>query len=167
MRSVRGFERLRWWVVVLVIDFLAPPIWAASRGVDLQAELQSAQLVAEVEIEEYTPEGLTFRLQDNPRKPLAARYWGADDSKWVPNVAATLDFNQDILTGEWPPRGSKVLLVVDADKNISLFAWKQGSDYRFWSPWMTGSVAGFTCEPPTRPLPQQAGNFMEIGRAHV
>ncbi|MBI4342342.1 MAG: HEAT repeat domain-containing protein [Candidatus Omnitrophica bacterium] len=131
---------------------------------DLRAELQSARLVEDVEIDEYTPQGLIFRLQDNPRKPLSARYWGADDSKWVPNVVATLDFNQDILTGEWPPGGSKVLLVVDADNIISLFAWERGADYRFWSPWMTGSLAGFICEPPARPLPRQADSFMGANR---
>ena len=160
MSGARGSERFRWWAVGLALVFLASPVWAEPRGVDLRAELQSARLVAEVEIEEYTPEGLLFRLQDNPRKPLSARYWGADDSKWVPEVAATLDFNQVILTGEWPPRGSNVLIVVDADNIVSLFAWQKGPDYRFWSPWMTGSLAGFTCEPPARPLPGQADGFM-------
>jgi len=158
-------------MVALVLTFLASPVWAEPRGVDLKAELQSAQLVEDVEILDYTPEGLRFRLQDTlvvegirRAEPLTARYWGADDSKWVPNVAATLDFNQDILTGEWPPRGSKVLIVVDADNVISLFAWKRGANYRFWSPWMTESVAGFTCEPPARPLPKQADNFMGPNR---
>ena len=154
------------WAIVLTISCLTSPLWAESRGVDLKAELQSARLVAEVEIEEYTPEGLRFRLQGSSDKnpALSARYWGADNSKWVPEVAATLDFNQNILTGEWPPRGSKVLIVVDADNVISLFAWKRGADYRFWSPWMTGSLAGFTCEPPARPLPKQADDFMGPNR---
>lgn len=152
MSGVRGSKRFRWWVVGVALAFPSSPVGAGPRGVDLRAELQSAQLVEDVEIEEYTPEGLIFRIQDNPRKPLSARYWGAGDSKWVPDVAAALNFNQDILTGEWPPRGSKVLIVVDADNVISLFAWKQDSDYRFWSPWMTGSVASFICELPARPL---------------
>ncbi len=167
MRDIRGSGRFsRWWVVALALAFLASPLWAEPRGVDLQAELRSAQLVENVEILEYTPAGLRFALlnQDASVKPLIARYWGADDSKWVPEVAATLDFNQDTLTGEWPPRGSKVLIVVDSDKTISLFAWKQDSDYRFWSPWMTGSLAGFTCEPPARPLPKQADNVMGPNR---
>mgnify|MGYP001590354514 CR=1 FL=1 len=97
MRSIRGSERFR-WVVGLALALLAPSLWAEPREVNLRAELQSAQLVEDVEIEEYTPEGLIFRLHDNPRKPLSARYWGAEDSKWVPNVAVALDFNQDILT---------------------------------------------------------------------
>ena len=166
MSGVRGSGRFRWGVVGLALTFPASPLWAEPRGVDLGAELQSAQLVEDVEIVEYTPEGLTFWLQGasdkNPTR--LARYWGAGDSKWVPNVAATLDFNQDILTGEWPPKGSRVLIVVDADNVISLFAWKKGSDYRFWSPWMTGSVAGFTCEPPARPLPKQADSVMGPNR---
>ncbi len=134
------------------------PLWAAVRGVNLKAELRAARLVAPIEVLDYTPDGLLFRLKDGPTKQLTARYWGAGDSKWVPTDFAPLDFNQENLTSEWPPKGSEVVIVVGADNTISLFAWKRGSDYRFWSPWMTGSSAGFTCEPPAKPLPGQANS---------
>lgn len=156
MSGVYGAGRRRWWTGGLALILLASPVWAGSRGVDLRAELQSAQLVGEVEIVDYTPEGLRFRFHgSNPVEPLSARY--SDDPTWVPRVAATLDFHQDILTAEWPPRGSSVLIVVDSDNIISLFAWEHGADYRFWSPWMTGSVAYFLCESPARPLEATRG----------
>ena len=166
MRGIRGPEKRGWWVAVLALYVLARPIWAEPRGVDLQAELKSARLVEEVVVLDYTPEGLRFALpnQDKMVEPLIARYWGAGDSKWVPDVAATLDFNRDALTGEWPPKGSQVLIVVDPDNVVSLFARKKDADYRFWSPWMTGSVAGFTCAPPARPLPGQADSVMGPNR---
>ena len=74
MSGIRGSERCRWWVVGLALTFPASPLWAEPRGVDLQTELKSAQLVKDVEILEYTPEGLRFRLQDNPAESLTARY---------------------------------------------------------------------------------------------
>lgn len=60
-------------------------------------------------------------------------------------------------TGYWPVPGDEVLIVAGKNGGVSLFAVKQGTDYRFWSPGFTGSVAMFHFLPPARKLPGAEG----------
>ena len=60
-------------------------------------------------------------------------------------------------TGYWPAKGEQVLLILDEDGAISLFAAKQGEDYRLWSPSFTGSLALFQFKAPAKRLPDCEG----------
>jgi hypothetical protein len=43
--------------------------------------------------------------------------------------------NESSLSGYWPNKGEKVLIMIDKRGPVSLFAYKEGNNYRFWSPW--------------------------------
>ena len=136
------------WVFPVALVMLRSQGSAKAAWIDLGATLRSARVIANVEIVEYTPDGLKARAQSKSGELLNFKRLGD-----VLKHAVTLKANQYPLTGQWPPKGSKVLLVAGPENTVALFAVRTGADLRFWSPYKTDSVAAFECTPPARPLP--------------
>jgi hypothetical protein len=126
---------------------------AEPRVVRLKEELESAKTVAVVRVETYSNSRLRCRQLNSGRR-RSFRY--SDDPMWNPRrfVAENLD-SAVTLTGMWPPVGSEVLIVVDREGIISLFAHRERDDWRYWSPRYTESMAQFYCGSPARPFPGQ------------
>ena len=163
--SSRTMSRRSYFIlwIVLGLGLTARLVAAGSLGVDLQKELHAARVVTLARIVAYDQDGLRFQPIPEPAAALSARC--STDPTWSPARFIRDPWPGDDtsgLTAEWPPVGAEVLVVVDADGIVSLFARRIGDDYRFWSPMMTGSFALFACRPPARPLP---GN--EIPREQV
>ena len=120
---------------------------AVVRGVNLAEELQTATVITPAKIVSYDTDSLKFQpLGSNA--VMSARY--STDPTWNPSRFIHAEWppkdEKVRLTAAWPPVGAEVLIVTDKENVISIFAWPLGEKYRFWSPMMTGSVAGFNCK---------------------
>ncbi len=123
-----------------VVDTNAKPRW-----VNLKKELDSANIVMPVKIVAYGPDLLKFQPAGS-MAILSAKY--STDPAWNPSqiyMAWPPQAEKMDMTAGWPPVGADVLVVVDKDNIVSLFAWPYGDSYRFWSPEMTESIAAFNC----------------------
>lgn len=122
-------------------------VYAEPRGINLKQELREASIVASAKIVSYDSDSLKFQLSGSIAV-LSAKY--STEPTWNPSRFILAEWppkdEKTKLTAKWPPVGSEVLVVVDRDNVISLFAWFYGNNYRFWSPMMTGSIAIFNCE---------------------
>lgn len=120
---------------------------AEVRGVNLAEELQTASIITPAKIVSYDTDVLKFQPLGST-DVMSARY--STDPTWNPSGFIHAEWppkdEKVNLTAEWPPVGAGVLLVIDKENVISIFAWLFGEKYRFWSPVMTGSVAGFNCK---------------------
>jgi hypothetical protein len=141
---------VRFLLVVLALSLLAFSIGvkAKPRSVDLKEELRLATIITPAKIVSYDQNLLRFQPIGNTAI-LSARY--STDPTWNPSRFVHSEWpptsEKTTLSAEWPPVGAEVLVVVDKDNVISLFAWSLDDDYRFWSPMKTGSVAVFNCKP--------------------
>lgn len=119
---------------------------AESLFVNLAEELQAASIITQARIVSYDTDLLKFQPLDS-NDVMSARY--STDPTWNPSRFIHADWppkdEKVDLTAEWPPVGAEVLLVIDSENVISIFAWPFGEKYRFWSPIMTGSFAFFNC----------------------
>ena len=152
-RAVAHRSHVILWII-LGMGLAARLVVAESLGVDLQKELRAARIVTRARIVAYDQDRLRFQPIPEPAAALSARY--SSDPTWSPVRFIRDPWPGDdtgTLTAEWPPVGAEVLVVVDADGIVSLFARRIDEDYRFWSSIMTGSIAVFVCRPPARPLP--------------
>ena len=117
------------------------------RGVNLAEELQAASIIVPAKIISYDTAFLKFQPLGGGAV-ISARY--STDPTWNPSRFIHQEWppkdEKVDLTAEWPPVGAEVLIVTDKENVISIFAWSLGEKYRFWSPVMTGSVAGFNCK---------------------
>ncbi len=117
---------------------------AKPRFVALAAELESASVVARVKVAGYHAGGLTLMPLDPSNAPPRADFPDWVDRGWVPRPLPSWT-GEEMLTGEWPPVGAEVLIVLDVHGAISLFARLLDGEWRFFSPYMTGSTALFDC----------------------
>jgi len=151
------------WLLPFLVWVLCPATaFAKPRPVQLPDELERAKVVTPARILRYDAEQLVFQPLPEPSQEMTARYLLSDPG-WDPTRFIRDDWSEDsdpIYTAAWPAVKAEVLIVVSADDQISLFAWRRGDEYRFWSPWMTGSMARFSCSPPARVLP---GNEIKTG----
>ncbi|MDP3772302.1 MAG: hypothetical protein Q8Q94_02930 [bacterium] len=120
---------------------------AESLLVNLAEELQGASIITPAKIVSYDTDALKFQPLGST-DILSAGY--STDPTWNPSRFIHVEWppkDEKVgLTAEWPPVGAEVLIVIDKENVISIFAWSFGEKYRFWSPMMTGSVAGFNCK---------------------
>ena len=140
------------WAAPLVL-LLARKMEAKPRPVHLIPELKEAKVVAPVRIVSYENEGLRCVLLEGPPRSLTFKY--SSDPTWNPSRFAKSDLSL-MGTGRWPAAGSEVLVAADKNDLVSLFAYRQGDQWRFWSPIETGSVALFECNPPSTPIKRDA-----------
>ena len=122
-------------------------LFAKPRTVFLGKELHEATLIELVEIISYTDSTIAFRTI-------------ISDKIIIAKIKGLILKEQHVVkfrTGYWPSIGEEVLIVVGQNGYISLFADKQGENYRFWSPYYTGSVALFCFKSPATKLPDKTG----------
>lgn len=142
-----------WPVILLTCLFntgISSPV--KPRLVFLDEELRESPLVIYARVVEYKEGQIFF----------------ADDAGKIMNLKcmAPLTTNQwfePYTTGYWAVSGKEVLIVAAKGGGVSLFAVKQGVDYRFWSPGFTGSTAMFHFIPPARKL-TDAKDFSSSGK---
>ena len=122
-------------------------MYAEVRGVNLEDELRTASIVTLAKIVSYNTDALKFQPLGST-DVMSALY--STDSTWNPSPFIHAEWppkdEKVSLTAEWPPVGADVLIVIDKENVVSIFAWSFGEKYRFWSPMMTGSIAGFNCK---------------------
>ena len=167
MYSSTHLPILHQFAVLFAVLAAAPSaVSAKPRGVHLDRELASARLVTPARILAYEADGLRFQPLGRRVEPMTATY-SASDPTWNPQrlVPEVWPPTDGIWTDAWPPVGAEVLVVIGEDGAVSLFAVRQGDEYRFWSPMMTGSVALFSCRPPARVLSAEAAiPHMTVGQ---
>ena len=144
----------------VLLGALSARTQAAPRPVNLEEELRSARRVAVVRIEAYLPDSLQYRLVDKQVR-FTTPY--SSDPEWAPfpRLVRGLDSLDSMQTAIWPRAGSEVVIVVARGNWVSLFARRQGSEWRFWSPEYTLSAAQFACGKVSRPLARGASSSQE------
>ena len=139
-------------------------IWSPSlaeakpRFIRLIDELKAASIVAVVRIESYEKDHLVCVPSNNLNGKLVISY--STDKTWNPTGLVVNDL-KSVETGVWPPVGSSVVVVANGDRVVSLFAVETDGQWRFWSPWLTGSSASFECSVPSRVLQPTDGKDFE------
>jgi len=113
------------------------------RVVYLNKELENASVIAYCEVQKDHLGNLIYQPLNGVR-PKAI--------KGVAGPTFT-DGASEPGTGYWPRVGEQVLVVLNKEGELSIFAHKVGDHYRFWSPSFTGSVALFHYQSPALPLP--------------
>jgi len=145
-------KRMYALLLTLCLISISPLAEAKPRAVYLDKELKEASLIEYVEITGYADSMLTV-------KPVEGK---KTFNIPVGHVMA-MDGIMDILTSHWPVKGEKVLVVLNTEGKLSLFAYKQDTQYRFWSPHETGSLAIFYFKKPAAKLPDQKGLSYDTG----
>ncbi len=141
----------RWSLVLLMTVLIELPTNGEPRGVRLREELAEAQTIVRVRITGYRQGTVKWEPFEPKDAPKSARC--STDAQWTPQPSPPAA--DGVYTAHWPQIGDDVLVVVDKDGAISLFAQLMGDKWRFWSPIMTGSVASFDCVAPATPLKGQ------------
>ena len=135
---------------------------AEPRDIDVKYEIKEATIVQLGKVLSYEKGHFVFSANGVKKSVFYGLYFenhndveGIRNSDWVPKGVKSLDDmkRHDFLfeTGNWPPIGVDILIVVNKINSVSVFAWKTGDSYRFWSPHFTGSSAFFLCLPPFKP----------------
>ncbi|UPT67574.1 MAG: hypothetical protein M0D57_02555 [Sphingobacteriales bacterium JAD_PAG50586_3] len=109
------------------------------RFIDIEKELNRAPIVAEVVIASYGDSTVNYTPLTDSFSPGALRM--------RKTFAMPKEANQ-LLTGCSPNVGDTVLIVSDTTGRVTLFAEIIKDEYRFWSPYFTGSVAFFEYKAP-------------------
>jgi hypothetical protein len=131
-------------LTALILLFIIPP--KRPSVVDLNKEILDAAYADFVEIKGYIGDSIILFTPVEGYEGYRGTEWIRDDSaifrpfdrnkehrarvKYFP-----AEKNMVSLTGYWPKKGEKVLIVIDKRGPVSLFAYQQGNNYRFWSPW--------------------------------
>lgn len=129
------------------------------RLVDLPEEALSAHTVAIVHVHAYD-DSLLRCTREPDSAHVSFKYPVARENQISLNpIRANLDSlltTGEHLTASYPPVGAKVVVIADSGGEVSLFAGHAANGWRFWSPWVTFSVAMFRYSPPTKPVGQNA-----------
>jgi hypothetical protein len=126
-------------LVWLLSALLLTNVSVKPRFIDIEKELNKAPIVTEAVINSYTDTTVAYTPLTDNFSPGALKF---KKSYPMPKEA-----NQ-LLTGCSPAVGDTVLIVSDTTGRVSLFAEIIKDDYRFWSPYFTGSVAYFEYKAP-------------------
>jgi|SRR5688572_20536003 len=140
------------YLILCVLILHATSVFAKPRTIYLDKELKEASLIEYVEILGYADSTLTVQPVGGKNK-ITVKANGVSASFGI----------VEVLTSYWPAKGEKVLVVIGANGFVSLFATKQGEQYRFWSPFNTGSLAIFYFKKPALKLPDQKGLSYDTG----
>ena len=138
----QSFPTIYVFIVIVLNALCLSEAVAKPRPVHLEKELKSALIIAEVEILEYKEGCLFVKFQESGEQSRCPGWCFkySNDHAWKPSYFINQDENNDLTSG-WPAVGAKVLVVADEENTVSLFAWRENGEYRFWSPAMTGSTA--------------------------
>ncbi len=120
---------------------------ARPRFLNLDYELANSKFVGLVVVNNYDSLGNIKFLSVEYKDTTTFAYVAADATDRY------LFSNPDLfLTASLPSKGDTVLIVLDSLGRVSLFAKETGNYYRFWSPWITGSLVLFSFLPPAIPI---------------
>lgn len=131
----------------LIVLALTTGLFSKSREVDLTDELRNASFKGLVRIENYKGNMVLFRPVDNLDTLMTATTGDTE-----PRVEEKAIPSRKMLTGRWASIGDQVLIVIDRNGNVSLFAFDIGDDYRFWNPYNMFDGTLFRFSPPARKL---------------
>ncbi|HEX2627490.1 MAG TPA: hypothetical protein VHM26_00710 [Chitinophagaceae bacterium] len=158
---------MRFLSLIAIIAFAAMPV-KKPVTIILKEKLLEASYIDYVEVTGYTDSTILFKPVDNVQGFYSLE-WSQDDngiykpfSKDGIHSARATRFKRTKdqypwLMGYWPEKGENVLIVVnERSEGVSLFAYKEGKDYRFWSPYWGASICIFRFEKPARILPGNA-----------
>jgi len=135
---------IREHLLTIIFCLLTIVVNGEPREINMTAELLNAKMVGKVIIDSIDVDSLYFHSPgEHPEQStnvclLKARHLGAQPGS--------------IRTGYLPKRGDLVMIIIDSNNMVSLFAVPQGNSYRFWSPYSTGSSAFFIFKKPFRKL---------------
>ena len=139
---------MRTIIILSQIFFLSTSLFGRPRGVFLDDELRFAKFVGTVVIDRYDNQGTVYfhsiEYSDTITKALGQFY--GEDGFTFPNP------DKNDLTACSPFKKDTVLIVINSSNRVSLFARLQADKYRFWSPYMTGSIALFRFSSPAEIL---------------
>ncbi len=168
-------QLLKYPLALIALMFSSTGLFAKPRTVYLDKELKEALYTDYVEIVGYTDSTISFKE--------VANYEGFYSFDWMldtnhiyrlfnPAGIFTARTNSENkfaahfakgVTGHWPAKGEEVLIVLAKSGYASLFAYKQGDEYRFWSPAETGSEALFCFTKPASKLEGGEGLTDSVG----
>ena len=132
-------RKQKYSIAFLLFIYLTIGLVAKPRLVYLDRELNESKLIKYVEILDYTDTSIIFKIIGSS-KILAAK-----NTFQGPIIGFTV---KKYKTAYWPSKGEKVLIVIDKNNYVSLFAIIIGSNYLFWSPRQTMSTALFYFKKP-------------------
>jgi hypothetical protein len=117
--------------------------------------LQDAKTIRTIIVLPYKDSTMFYRLQ-NSKDTLSI---SCRTKQYSEPFRQTLIKNKGMLktdlAGKWPTVGQKVLIVINKNNRVSLFATKTGDDYRFWDPNsvpFANSIFSIPKERPYKPL---------------
>jgi hypothetical protein len=139
--------------VFILTIFVTVSSYAKPRIVQFDKELKNAKFIGLVIVEGYDNNGniLFYSIEYTDTIKIAfANYKGPDGYKFP-------DPDRNHWTGYWPFKKDTVLILIDSLYKVSLFAKKIKTNYRFWSPYYTGSIALFEFSNPSMKLTTEKG----------
>lgn len=144
-------KHFKYLIKFVIVSLSVHGVDAKPRVVVLEKELINAAFVGLVVVDSYSNDGnILFHSLEytDTLKKAFVNHKGPDGYKF-PNPGA------NYWTAYLPFKMDTVLIVVDKEKSVSLFARKINANYRFWSPYFTGSIALFYFSNQARKLPDQ------------
>jgi hypothetical protein len=140
---------------------LTTTTFARPRGVLLDDELRYAKFVGTVVIDNYDGKGGIYFHSTDYKDTISkafGNFYGTDGLIWSNPVKTEL-------TTCTPFKKDTVLIVIDTNNRVSLFAKILADKYRFWSPYFTGSLALFRFSYPAEILDKSL-EVKELGQAN-
>ena len=128
-------------------------LYAKPRFVQFNKELKNAKFIGLVVVDGYNNTGniLFHSIEYKDTTKTALAYYNGPDGYKFP------DPDTNHWTACWPFKKDTVLILIDSLNKVSLFAKKIKTDFRFWSPYYTGSVALFEFSNPATKLTTEKG----------
>jgi hypothetical protein len=159
---------------LLLILFMVCKGHAKPRTVYLDKELKGAMYFDYVEVLNYTDSTIIFKEIDGFQSYNSNDWFDSDNFKLSARndtvlYAAKLKGGLNDLdvkkytTGYLPKKGEKILIVINKENQVSLFANLEDGTYRFWSPYYTGSSALFCFNEPATKLKEKNGLTEKLG----
>lgn len=135
------------YIFSAIILFSGIQTFARPRFVNLDYELSYAKFVGLVAVNDFDTLGNIKFTSIEYNDTISFAYVGAEFSD-----RAMFSRPDLFLTASLPSIGDTVLVVIDSLGKVSLFAKQIEIYYRFWSPWITGSLALFSFSSPALPV---------------
>ena len=132
--------------------------------IDIKKTLQEARTIKIIIVLAYKDSTMFYRFQ-NSKDTLSISCKTKQYSE--PFRKSLIDKKlmlQTELAGKWPSVGQKILIVINKNNKVALFATKTGDDYRFWDPNsvpFANSIFSIPKERPYKPLE----NCNDLGRS--
>jgi len=123
--------------------------------IDIKQYLQDAKTIRTIIVLAYKDSTMFYRFQ-NSKDTLSiscrTKQYSEPFRKTLIDKKVMLKTD---LAGKWPTIGQKILIVINKNNRVSLFAIKIGDDYRFWDPNsvpFANSIFSIPKERPYKPL---------------